>query len=77
MAGYSRGAEKAHVGSYFGHGQGPFLLDELNCQGHENTILDCKFNPWKENDCRASEWAGVVCKQGILKKITKNYKKKN
>ena len=66
MAGYSLGAEKAYVGSHFGNGNGPFLLDELNCQGHENSILDCKFNPWRQHDCRVSEWAGVVCKLGMI-----------
>ena len=66
MAGYPRGAETAYVGSHFGNGNGPFLLDELNCQGHENSILDCKFNPWRQHDCRVSEWAGVVCKLGMI-----------
>ena len=66
MAGYPLGAEQAYVGSHFGNGNGPFLLDELNCQGHENSILDCKFNPWRQHDCRVSEWAGVVCKLGMI-----------
>ena len=32
MAGYPRGAEQPYVGSHFGNGNGPFLLDELNCE---------------------------------------------
>ena len=61
MAGYPKGAKEALIASHFGHGPGDLILDELDCRGTENSLLDCKFNPWTQHDCRNSEWAGVVC----------------
>ena len=44
-----------------GHGSGDILLDDLNCEGTEQSILECKFKPWTKHDCRISEWSGVTC----------------
>jgi hypothetical protein len=30
--------------------------------GDESSLLECKFNPWREHDCSAKEHAGVVCR---------------
>ena len=40
----------------------PILLDDLNCKGDEESLLDCQFSPWTKHDCSDSEWAGVRCK---------------
>ena len=61
-AGFPLGAKEAILHSKFGSGD-EILLDELDCKGNENSLLDCKFNPWKEHDCSAKEYAGVVCRQ--------------
>ena len=45
------------------HDEDDDLHDRVN---DENSILDCKFNPWRQHDCRPSEWAGVTCKKGKL-----------
>ena len=36
-------------------------MDDLNCEGTEQSILECKFKPWTKHDCRVSEWSGVTC----------------
>ena len=60
-AGFPLGAREAVLHSKFGSGD-EILLDEVNCKGSESTLLECKFNPWKEHDCSAKEYAGVICK---------------
>jgi hypothetical protein len=61
--GFTLGAKEALGNSHFGDGSGVILLDELDCTtGDEAGILECKFDPWTEHDCKEGEWAGVVCK---------------
>ena len=52
----------------FGSGT-EILLDEVKCSGHEKSLLECKFNAWKEHDCSAKEYAGVICKVEQVKII--------
>ena len=41
-----------------------FILDGLSCTGKENSIFDCSHNgEWNEN-CGATEIAGVQCATG-------------
>jgi hypothetical protein len=60
--GFHLGAKEALIGSHFGSGAGPILLDELRCRGNETSLLECTFDPWAKHDCRDDEWAAVVCK---------------
>ena len=57
--GYSRGS--ARVSAYFGEGSGLMLLDDVNCNGRESSILDCNQRKFSEHDCKHQEDAGVVC----------------
>lgn len=63
--GFPLGAKEALVNTYFEPSGRlpPILLDELNCQGNESSILECTFDPWGQHDCGGNEIAGVVCKQ--------------
>ena len=58
------GALKATSNSKFGHGNGNFLLDEVQCRGSEGSLEECEHRPWREHDCKKYEAAGVVCKTG-------------
>ena len=84
MVGYSHGSEKAWngwtrngwtgnviQGHQFGHGSGGILLDNISCNGNEDSILECTdldhdHLRWGVHDCRDAgtthEWAGVTCK---------------
>ena len=57
--GYSRGS--ARVSAYFGEGSGLILLDNVNCNGRESSILDCGHRRFGEHDCDHCEDAGVIC----------------
>lgn len=58
--GYER-AEKVSYSAAYGPGSGQIWIDEINCEGTENSITECKRNDWDENDCTHNEDAGVVC----------------
>ena len=56
---------RAVAGSQFGRGVGNILLDNVKCQGSENSLLQCSKNSLhKGHDCDHSEDAGVFCNQG-------------
>lgn len=42
--------------SYFGiPNQTRFVLDDLNCNGNENSLYSCQFKEWGVHDCNAQE----------------------
>ena len=46
----------------FGEGIGSILLDNLMCEGHENSLLDCVASEdIATHNCAHSEDAGVRC----------------
>ena len=57
--GYSRGS--ARVSAYFGEGSGLILLDNINCNGRESNIFDCRPRMFGDHDCEHHEDAGVIC----------------
>lgn len=36
-------------------------MDNMQCDGNETEIKNCRFDGWGKNDCEASEAAGVIC----------------
>ena len=49
-----------------GHGDTLILLDEVNCTGSEEHLVDCGINQnsWGQHDCTHREDAGVLCTMG-------------
>ncbi|XP_071804947.1 uncharacterized protein [Asterias amurensis] len=48
-------------------GDGPIVLDDLECTGDERTLGECTHRGWGDNNCGHSEDAGVVCAEASIK----------
>jgi len=51
--------------AHFGAGTGPIHLDDVNCNGRENNLVDCLHSSIVNCTFGHSEDAGVRC-QGLL-----------
>ncbi|XP_048585093.1 deleted in malignant brain tumors 1 protein [Nematostella vectensis] len=62
--GYRLGAESVSCCSRYGHSaSGRIFLDDVNCQGHEDSLDQCKSEPLGTHDCDPMrEAAGLVCR---------------
>ncbi|XP_071508583.1 scavenger receptor cysteine-rich domain-containing group B protein-like [Diadema antillarum] len=49
--------------AYFGRGQDnqEIFLDEVNCYGDEEEVIECSSNGWGNHDCGHNEDVGVIC----------------
>ena len=51
----------AYTGAYFGRSAGPYMLDNVGCDGDELTLLGCSHGGAFFHDCRPGRDAGVKC----------------
>ena len=58
MSLYTKGAQ-ALTQAAFGQGTGLIHLDDLMCDGTEDSLFECVFDP--THNCAHSEDAGVIC----------------
>ena len=45
----------------FGPGVGTIVLDDVNCNGNEDSILDCYHKGLGKSNCRHSQDVGIIC----------------
>ena len=58
--GYSFAVSAPHS-ARFGQGSGKIWLDDVQCQGNESSIVNCRRRPLGEHNCGHSEDASVIC----------------
>ena len=54
-------AVSAPQSAHFGSGDGQIWLDNVQCQGHESSILNCQHAGWGVENCDHDEDASVIC----------------
>ena len=61
--GFSTGVAKTSENGkgFFGQGPDPIWMDDVDCVGSENRLIDCPFAGFGTNNCSHSEDAGVSC----------------
>ncbi|XP_038048478.1 deleted in malignant brain tumors 1 protein-like isoform X2 [Patiria miniata] len=55
------GAIAARWAAFFGQGSGDIYLDDVQCDGSEQSLLKCTYVDRYSQNCQHSEDAGVVC----------------
>ncbi|KAI8517805.1 scavenger receptor [Branchiostoma belcheri] len=67
MLGYPS-AQLVRNDAYFGPGKGPIYVDDLHCNGDENSLFSCSYPGWTINDlnCSHDQAAGVECTEFFL-----------
>ena len=51
----------AFVRAFFGQGSGQIVLDNVQCNGGEEKLIDCRSIRGRNHDCDHDEDAGVHC----------------
>ena len=54
-------AVSAPQSARFGQGSGKIWLDNVECQGAENSIVNCQHQSWGVHNCGHHEDASVIC----------------
>ena len=60
------GGKMADIADFKYAGKGRIWLDEVVCLDNEQSIADCKHNPWGVSGCDHKEDVAIICSKGSL-----------
>jgi len=67
---------RAYSNAFFGAGNGPIFLDNVQCSSSASQLLECSSNPILTHNCQHSDDAGVGCQApcttGLLRLVGGN-----
>ncbi|KAL7644494.1 UNVERIFIED_CONTAM: hypothetical protein RMT77_005326 [Armadillidium vulgare] len=76
MLGYEGGGI-AHKKGFFGKGNGPIWLDNVDCLGNETKLSQCRHSPPGTSACLHSEDVGITCfTSNLMKTFDRSLKNK-
>ncbi|XP_025103064.1 deleted in malignant brain tumors 1 protein-like isoform X2 [Pomacea canaliculata] len=61
MLGFNSTATPVLSSAMYGEGRGTILLDNLECQGTEKSLEQCRHRGYYNHDCNHTEDVGVIC----------------
>ena len=64
--GFNDPIESNYSTKLFGAGTGDIGLSNVDCDGVENSLLDCRAQKWNNNSCKHADDIGVVCGEGSV-----------
>ena len=51
-------------GAFYGQGSGQIWLDDVDCVGTEESIVNCSYSPWGSHNCSHERDSSVHCSRG-------------